>query len=215
MMKIDFGLNTIGKQIKNISNVYKLVIIIGLNVAIFASAFVFVISPQSEERRRLAGQYETVKKDLDRMLQIKNNMPKYREEYARLQETLDDMIRQLPEGRDVPNLLRSVSAVGSESKVKVTYFEPGPVQAKEFYGEFPLKIKYNGPFHNIGYFFDGIRKTERIIEIVDFSLVAKGPPNKIILEGECTARSYVYLKEPPKPKKEEGKDGRNAKGKTK
>jgi type IV pilus assembly protein PilO len=201
-MKMDLGLQNLGKQIKSTTRAYKFVIILALNLAVFAAVFFLALRPQLEEKQKLATQYQSAKGDLDRMTDIKNNMPRHRKELAQLKEKLDDVLRQLPETKDIPNLLRSVSAVGAESKVKISYFEPGSVQAKEFYGEFPFKIKYNGPFHNIGYFFDGLRKVERIIDITDFSLVAKGPPNKIVLEGECTAKAYVYMKESPKKGKE-------------
>jgi type IV pilus assembly protein PilO len=210
-MKMDFGIKSIGKQIRNITTLYKIIIIVGLNVAISALSFMFLISPQFAEKRKLAGEYQSVRADLNKMIDIRDNMPRYRQEYAKVQETLEETLRQLPETKDIPNLLRSVSAMGTESKVKITYFEPGKIQPKEFYGEFPFKLKYHAPFHNIGYFFDGMRKIERIVDISDFTLTAKGPPNKIVLEGECTAKSYVYLRKQPAaaPKKEERKDAKN------
>ena len=208
-MKMDLGLKSIGKQIRSITTVYKIIIIVGLNVAISVVSFMFLISPQFAEKRKLAGEYQSVRAEVNKMIDIRDNMPKYRKEYAKVQETLEDTLRQLPETKDIPNLLRSVSAMGTESKVKITYFEPGKVQPKEFYGEFPFKLKYHAPFHNIGYFFDGMRKLERIVDISDFSLTAKGPANKIVLEGECTAKSYVYLRQSSPAKKEERKDAKN------
>jgi len=209
-MKMDLGLKSIGKQIRSITTVYKIIIIVGLNVAISVVSFMFLISPQFAEKRKLAGEYQSVRAEVNKMIDIRDNMPKYRKEYAKVQEVLEETLRQLPETKDIPNLLRSVSAMGTESKVKITYFEPGKVQPKEFYGEFPFKLKYHAPFHNIGYFFDGMRKLERIVDIADFSLTAKGPSNKIVLEGECTAKSYVYLRKGPSPaKKEERKDAKN------
>ena len=210
-MKMDFGIKSIGKQIRSITTVYKIIIIVGLNLAILGLSIYFLISPQFAEKRKLASEYQSVKADLNKMIEIRDNMPKYRQEYARVQAVLEDTLRQLPETKDIPNLLRSVSAMGTESKIRITYFEPGKIQPKEFYGEFPFRLKYNAPFHNIGYFFDGMRKLERIVDIADFTLTAKGPPNKIVLEGECTAKSYVYLRKQPAPaaKKEERKDAKN------
>jgi type IV pilus assembly protein PilO len=208
-MDMDFGLKTIGKQIRSITTVYKIIIIVGLNVAISALSAYFLISPQLTEKQKLATEYQSVKAEVNKMIDIRDNMPRYRQEYAKVQEVLEDTLRQLPETKDIPNLLRSVSSMGTESKVKITYFEPGKVQPKEFYGEFPFKLKYHAPFHNIGFFFDGMRKLERIVDITDFTLTAKGPPNNIVLEGECMAKSYVYLRRQPAIKKEERKDAKN------
>jgi type IV pilus assembly protein PilO len=185
----------------------KLFIVIGLNIILFVFLFFFLINPLIDTKKKLTNDYQLVKKDLDKLVDIRNNMEKYRKEYAQIQEVLGDILKQLPETKDIPNLLRNVSAIGTETRVKVTYFEPGTVQNKDFYGEFPFKFKFAGPFHNIGYFFDGIRRMERVIDIRNFTLIAKGAPPHIVLEGDGSAKSYVYLKDQPKPQpKDEKRD---------
>ena len=86
------------------------------------------------------------------------------------------------------------------------------MQNKEFYAELPFSVKLSGPFHNVGYFFDGIRKLERIINITSFSISPEQAKvsGKLNLVGECTATTYVYLKQQPKKqeKKDEKKDGK-------
>jgi type IV pilus assembly protein PilO len=203
MNKLEFDAKGLGKKIVKIKRVYKLIFSLCLNLLIFALLFYFLIIPQFETKDTLSAEYEKLKRELDSMVAIKNNMDKYRNEYAQLQEVLQQMLKQLPETKDVPNLLRNVSTTGTESRLKVTYFEPRAIQSKEFYSELPFAIRYDGQFHNIGYFFDGIRKLERIINITSFSLTfsPKSNSSKTVLSGECTAKTYVYTKEQPKPPK--------------
>jgi type IV pilus assembly protein PilO len=209
-MTLSTSFKGIGNKLSRMSKGQKLFIVIGLNIILFVFLFFFLINPLLDTKKKLTNDYQVVKKDLDKMVDIKNNMEKYRKEYAQMKEVLGDILRQLPESKDIPNLLRNVSTIGTETRVKVTYFEPGTVQNKDFYGEFPFKFKFAGPFHNIGYFFDGIRKMERVIDIRNFTLTAKGTPPSIILEGDGSAKSYVYLKEQPKPQpKDEKKDVKN------
>jgi type IV pilus assembly protein PilO len=206
-MKLSANFKSIGNKLPRMSKGQKLFVVIGLNIILFVFLFFFLINPLLDTKKKLTDDYQLVKKDLDKMVDIKNNMEKYRKEYAQMQDVLGEILRQLPETKDIPNLLRNVSAIGSETRVKVTYFEPGTIQNKDFYGEFPFKFKFVGPFHNIGYFFDGIRRMERVIDIRNFTLVAKGTPPRMILEGDGSAKSYVYLKEQPKPQvKDEKKD---------
>ncbi|HBA56175.1 type 4a pilus biogenesis protein PilO [Syntrophorhabdus aromaticivorans] len=213
-MKTGINFSSIGRRLPKITKTQRLVLVIGLNIIVFVLLFLFVVNPVIETRKKLANEYQSVKRDLDGMIAIKNGMDKSRAEYAQLQEALQQLFRQLPETKDIPNLLRNMSAVGTETRVKVSYFEPGAVRNKDFYGELPFKIRYSGTFHNIGYFFDGIRKMERLIEITSFSLVAKGVAPKVTLEGECSAKSYVYLKEQPKPGKDDKKDAKKKKEST-
>ncbi|OPY75955.1 MAG: Pilus assembly protein, PilO [Syntrophorhabdus sp. PtaU1.Bin153] len=213
-MKTGINFSGIGKKLPKITKTQRLILVICLNIIVFVLLFIFVINPVIEAKKKLANEYQLVKRDLDEMIRIKNNMDKSRAEYTRTQEALQELLRQLPETKDIPNLLRNMSSVGTETQVKVSYFEPGTVQNKDFYGEFPFKIRYSGTFHNIGYFFDGIRRMERLIEITNFSLVAKGAAPKVTLEGECSAKSYVYLKEQPKTDKDDKKNVKKNKDST-
>jgi type IV pilus assembly protein PilO len=203
MKKLEFDFRAITKKIAKIKRSYKILFSLVVNVLIFSVLFYFFITPQIDTKHRLAADLSKLDSELHSMIAIKNNIQKHRNEYAQLQEVLQQMLRELPETKDIPNLLRNVSNAGAEARLKITYFEPKPVQNKEFYGELPFTIRYNGPFHHVGYFFDSVRKLERIINITSFSLALepKSSPTNITLSGDCTAKTYVYLKEQPKQQK--------------
>jgi type IV pilus assembly protein PilO len=203
MKRLEFDFRAINKKIAKIKRSYKILFSLVVNVLIFSVLFYFFITPQIDTKHRLAADLSKLDSELHSMIAIKNNIQKHRNEYAQLQEVLQQMLRELPETKDIPNLLRNVSNAGAEARLKITYFEPKPVQNKEFYGELPFTIRYNGPFHHVGYFFDSVRKLERIINITSFSLALepKSSPTNITLSGDCTAKTYVYLKEQPKQQK--------------
>jgi len=216
MMKLSIDPIEIKKKIIKIPTTYKLIFCLFFNGLIFAALFYYFIMPQLETKRLLNEEHAKLKQELVNMVAIKNNMEKFRKEYAQLQEMLQQMLKQLPETKDIPNLLRNVSSLGTETRLKITYFEPKPVQNKEFYAELPFTIRYSGPFHHIGYFFDGIRKLERIINVTSFDITpdTKKVPGKLNLIGTCTAKTYVYLKQQPKQdkkevKKDDKKDGKS------
>ncbi|MCX5815623.1 MAG: type 4a pilus biogenesis protein PilO [Proteobacteria bacterium] len=216
MMKLSLDPTEIKNKIIKIPMTYKLIFCLFFNGLIFAALFYYFVMPQLETKRLLNEEHAKLKQELVNMVAIKNNMEKFRKEYAQLQELLQQMLKQLPETKDIPNLLRNVSTVGTETRLKITGFEPKAVQNKEFYAELPFVIKYSGPFHHIGYFFDGIRKLERIINVTSFSLApdSKIVPGKLNLTGECTAKTYVYLKQQPKQDKKEGKKEEKKDGKS-
>jgi type IV pilus assembly protein PilO len=216
MMKLSLDPTEIKKKIIKIPKTYKLIFCLFINGLIFAALFYYFLMPQLETKRLLNEEHAKLQQELNNMVAIKNNMEKFRKEYAQLQELLQQMLKQLPETKDIPNLLRNVSTLGTETRLKITYFEPKQVQNKEFYSELPFTIRYNGPFHHIGYFFDGIRKLERIINVTSFSFSPdpKKVAGKLNLTGECTAKTYVYLKQQPKQDKKEGKKDEKKDGKS-
>ncbi len=97
MMRLNLHSIGLGRKIQKIPVPYKVAVIVILNVVIFAAFFLLVLSDQFEVRKRLDNDYAALRRDLDRITTIKNNMPKYRAEYTAVQEKLKEVLIQLPE----------------------------------------------------------------------------------------------------------------------
>jgi type IV pilus assembly protein PilO len=176
---------------------YRLSLIVLLGVAIVVAGYFVLLKPQFEERDRVAIEQNKAREELARLTVFRDNIEKTRKEYAQVKLDLEEALRQMPEEKEIPNLLRQVSAAAQESKTRIKYFAPKAIQAADFYSEVPFEIKYTAPYHSAGYFFDGIRKLERIIHVTSFSLESKSSSGKVILDGTCTAKAYVLPKEKP------------------
>lgn len=194
------------KKLSKIPRRYKIIAVIGINALIFAALFTFFLYPQIEEKKKLDADYLTASQELNRLLAIKNNIEKTRQEYTALQESLEKAFSQMPEQKDIPNLLRQVSMIGQETKLRIKSFTPREPTARDFYLEVPFELKYAGPYHNVGYFFDGIRRLDRIIHVTSFTLEEKSGGPKLGLEGTVTAKTYMYSKEAAKDKPKEKKE---------
>jgi type IV pilus assembly protein PilO len=181
-------------KITKIPRKYRIVLMLALTLAAFAGVYFWQLVPQFDQRRFLSGEYRNAKEELSRLTAMKSNFDKSLKEYFQLKETLDKVLVQMPEEKDVPNLLRQVSMLGQEAKIRLKFFEPKPLQAREFYLELPFEIRYAGGYHNVGYFFDGVRKLDRIIHIANFSLESKVVASKLTLEGTGLGKTYVYTK---------------------
>jgi len=201
------GLDTKGfvRRIEKIPQIYKGIVTLILVALAIGALIYFVMMPQFETRDKLAKEFSELQGQLARLKELEKNIGKHRKEYAQMKELLQDVLKQLPESRDIPNLLRSVTAVSEETRLKIKYFEPKELKNKEFYSELPFEIKFSGPFHTVAYFFDGIRKMERIVSVNNFALEVKGTPRNVFLEGSCTANAYVYLREQQRTAKKDEK----------
>ncbi|MHB8110128.1 MAG: type IV pilus inner membrane component PilO [Syntrophorhabdaceae bacterium] len=186
------------KKLGKIPQKYMLIAMVAIVVVVLGLLYYFLMIPQLEAKARVSKELSDLRSELTKLKSIQQNMPKHRKEYAQLQDLLQEVMRQLPESKDIPNLLRSLTGVSEETRLKVKQFEPKPIRNKDFYSELPFEIKFQGNFGNLASFLDGVRKQERIISISDFTLEAKGPPNSVMIEGTCSANAYVYLREPIK-----------------
>jgi type IV pilus assembly protein PilO len=190
------------KKITRLPKKYKIIIMVSICVVLFAAIFALLLMPQFKDKKAVASELASVQRDLRKLHEIRNNMDKTRREYAEMKDRLQEVLSQMPEQKDVPNLLRQVSTLSHETGARIRYFEPKAVQAKEFYSELPFELRYTGGYHNMGYFFDGIRRLERIVHVTSFSLEAKSvTATKVVLEGSCMAKTYVYARAQQQPQK--------------
>lgn len=208
-MRVGFEPKSLGKKIEKIPQKYILIVMIVLVIVVLAGLYYFLMVPQLERKAKVIKEYSQVRAELIKLKGIQKNIAKHRQEYAQMQELLQEVMRQLPESKDIPNLLRSVTSVTEETRLKVKQFEPKQIKHKDFYSELPFEMKFQGKFSNLASFLDGVRKLERIISVADFSMEAKGPSNNILLEGSCSANAYVYSKEPVKRSPAKGAKGAN------
>jgi type IV pilus assembly protein PilO len=190
------------KKVTRLPKKYKIIIMVSICVVLFAAIFALLLMPQFKDKKAVASELASVRLDLKKLQDIRNNMDKTRREYAEMKDRLQQVLSQMPEQKDVPNLLRQVSTLSHETGARIRYFEPKAVQAKEFYSELPFELRYTGGYHNMGYFFDGIRRLERIVHVTSFSLEAKSvTATKVVLEGNCMAKTYVYAPAQQQPQK--------------
>jgi len=203
-MKMELGKISLPKP-------YRIPLIVLLCVAILVASYFLIFSDQFREKGRLSQDLAHTQQEVARLTIIKDSMPEGRKQYAALQERLQEAIREMPEQKEIPNLLRQVSMTAQGSRTRIKFFAPKEIQPADFYSELPFEIKYSGLYHSLGYFFDGIRHMERIVRVTSFSLEAKGTGQKVQLEGSCLAKTYVFQKEPkPKESKDKKKDEKNA-----
>ncbi len=186
--------------IKDFLERFRLIIMIGVNVAIFAIVFLMVIMPQYETKRKLELQYKEVAKDHEMLVGLHKGMAQFKKEYAAIKESFEKALAELPDRKDIPDIVRTMAQLGGETRVKVRFFEPKAVTNRDFYGELPIEMRYVGSYQNLGFFFDELRRMQRIVQVPVFSLEAKGPPGQIFLEGSCMARTYLFIRPPKDPK---------------
>lgn len=188
---------------------YSLPLIVGLNIAILVVSYFLVFSSQFQRKSALDGDLASARMEVARLNAIKNNIEKSRQEHARLAANLQEMVKQMPEEKEIPNLLRQVSTTAQGANMKIRYFAPKDMEAGDFYAVLPFEIKYMGPYHSLGYFFDGVRNMERIVHVTSFSLESKGSAKKPVLEGMCLAKTYVFQKDGAKNAKDGSKNAKD------
>jgi type IV pilus assembly protein PilO len=131
-----------------------------------------------------------------------NQLGQFKAQVAELEARLESLRAVLPEQKDVGDLLRRIQTLAVQSNLSVRGFKPQPTVTKQLHAEWPITLKLEGTYHNLGIFFDRVSKFSRIINIsnVDIKVRDKVEPNMTV-SADCVATTFVLLdkKAPPGP----------------
>ncbi len=117
----------------------------------------------------------------------------------------------LPDSREIPGLLTSISMMGNESGLEFLLFKPNPEVQKEFYAEIPVEIIVIGPYHNVAVFFDKVAKLSRIVNVSGVAMSDPKPEHGMMMvKTSCLATTYRFTGNKPsegdkKQKEQSGK----------
>ncbi len=162
-------------------------------------AYLFYL-PHRGEMERLKGEYDKVTRELNESRAIVRDLQKFREEIEKLNKELNKALTQLPNEKEIPEILRNISRLGKESNLEFTLFKPKPEEPQQFYAKVPIELVLVGSYHNTGIFFDKVSKLPRIINVVDFNMSRfqkeKDPKKigtEILVKTSCLVNTYRFI----------------------
>jgi type IV pilus assembly protein PilO len=128
-------------------------------------------------------------------------LPEFRREVTGLEAQLDRLRTVLPEEQDVAELLRRVQAMATQSNLKISGFAPATVTRRELHAEWPIGLKLEGNYHDLGAFLERVSKFPRIINVGALHIAARaeGQTAQSTVTAECTAMTFVLVKDAPAP----------------
>ncbi len=180
----------------------KVLILLGLAFVVVVLYGYLAYLPQREEIRRLSSQRDELVRKLNESRAVAKNLPTFNREVAKLENQLKKAVAQLPNEREIPELLENISKLGKESNLEFLRFRPAKERPQKFYAEVPLQLVFIGSYHETGLFFDRVSKLPRIINVENFKMApSKGSGVQTILQTQCVATTFRFLEEASQPKK--------------
>jgi type IV pilus assembly protein PilO len=170
-----------------------------LLLIVSGAIFYLLYQPRMKELNPLQSRLEELQKQVTENRRIANNLPRYKAEYEQLKKDLDSALTELPNQKEIPSLLTSISSQGKGAGLDFLLFRPKPEVPKDFYAEVPVDIAVSGTFYNVADFFVAVANLPRIVNINN---VAGG---RTTLKVNCLATTFRFLekkeiKDEKKPK---------------
>jgi type IV pilus assembly protein PilO len=185
-----------------------LVVVVCVVIGLYAYAF-FI--PQQNELKASKGELNNLVRELNESKAIAKDLEKFKKQVEQLNLELTSALTQLPNEKEIPEILRNISSLGKESKLNFTLFRPKPEEPQQFYARVPIELVFLGNYHNTGIFFDKVSKLPRIINVVNFNMIRAKDQDKskgdteIWVRTSCLVNTYRFIEKGPQQTKSEGK----------
>ena len=194
MKKFDISLKAIEplfEKAGNISKLHRILICVATFIVITGSFVYFLYLPKFEKLNQLKSEHKNLENKLVSTKKKAAQLNKYREKMKIAEAQYKIAMKALPDKKEIPSLLTSISESGKEAGLEFLLFQPISEINKDFYAEIPVSIKVAGNYHNVGLFFDNVSRLYRIVNIKNI-VIATTRDGKG-LNTSCTAVTYRFV----------------------
>jgi type IV pilus assembly protein PilO len=136
------------------------------------------------------------------------NLNKLKERIKQLDINLKIALQELPDKREIPDLLSSISNLARDAGLEVVLFKPGTENPQDFYAEVPVSVSVQGTFHQVATFFDEVGQLSRVVNINQISV--RDPvitDESVQVKTDCVATTFRYLSESERQQLETKEEG--------
>ncbi|MDQ1363147.1 MAG: type pilus assembly protein PilO [Pseudomonadota bacterium] len=133
--------------------------------------------------------------EFDKKSSKASNLEAYKQQLDDMRRSFGALLRQLPNKTEIETLLVDVSQTAIASGLDIDYFKPEGLSPKEFYAEFPIKIRVTGRYHQFARFVSGVAALPRIVTLQNITIAQPKDKKGVQLEMEMTAVTYQYMDE--------------------
>jgi type IV pilus assembly protein PilO len=159
--------------------------------AVFGFWYLYVADIQADlELRR--SRLESLRGDITRGVATARRLPEFQAQVNELEQRLESLRAVLPEEKDVADILRRVQGLAMQSNLTIQGFTPQAPKQQAMYAELPFKLRAEGTYHNLGFFFDRVSKFPRIINVGEIQIKARQTQDaNATIVAELVATTFV------------------------
>lgn len=174
------------------------------------------MSPALDEISKLESDGAGLRKQLAEVEARAKNLASLEGELEALKADLKQALKELPNDREIPGLLKGISTLGRNVGLEVRKFQPQPEGVREYVAEVPVTLEVEGSYHEVGMFFDRLAKMNRIVYVRNITMnTPQDRGGKVVLKVTGQAVTFRFLSDEEVQKSKAAKEGKGRKGKAK
>ncbi len=181
------------ERVNKLNTAAKAGIFFGVAVLITGAVYFFVIQDVQAEIDTLRQRQVDLDRTYAEKKEIADNLNERRREMDQLDQKLQDALTELPEKKDIDELLANLNDVGKKSGLEISRVQPGAESPEAFYSKIPVTMLVTGNYHEIAMFLQEVANMRRIVNVNNIHLAgpsARG--DKIILKSDFLATTFRF-----------------------
>lgn len=183
------------KKIGSAPLTVKIAIIVTLCIALAAAGYFLDTTKQKIELEKNVAEEQQLRQIFVAKQAKAANLEAYKQQLDEMRTSFGTLLRQLPNKTEIETLLTDISQTGISAGLEIDYFKPEGLRPKEFYSEYPIKLKVTGRYHEFAEFISGVAALPRIVTVQDIAINPADKKSGVKLSMELTAITYQYLDE--------------------
>jgi len=184
----------------------KLAVVVAIFALLGAGFFYGLLQPKIKELGALQKKQTELGKQIEDNKRIADNLPKFKKEYEQLKIDLDSALTELPNQKEIPSLLTSITSKGKEAGLDFLVFRPKGEEQKDFYAAVPVDISIHGSFYNVANFFVAISSLPRIVNITNVNFTdIRNAGGRMVMRVNCLATTFRFLEKKETKDEKKGK----------
>jgi len=172
----------------------KIALVAFILVLLGAGFFYGLFQPKMKELNELQQRQAELSKQIQENKRIADNLPKFRKDYEQLKIDLDNALTELPNQKEIPSLLTSITSKGKEAGLDFLTFRPKPEEPRDFYSAVPVDISIHGSFYNVANFFVAVGSLPRIVNMTNVTFTdIRNVGGRMVVRVNCLATTFRFL----------------------
>jgi type IV pilus assembly protein PilO len=171
--------------------------VVGIAVLLTVLNFLLMVQPEQDAMEGNQNSLRALEAQLAEKQAIAQNLGERRREMDVLEQRLAEALTELPERKDIDELLSQLNDIGKKAGLQISKVEPGQETATGFFSRIPIKMSVLGNYHEIAMFLQEVSNMRRIVNVNNIKLTEPKMRNdKVVLGSEFMATTFRFLDQP-------------------
>ncbi len=165
---------------------------------VLAGLVYFLLGGKRSDLESINADVKTLQADVDKGKLLKASYEKLREEVAKQDKRIEELIKIMPSETDYGEIPYRIKKIADDAGIDQVSFSLKPERKDSYYTEKPVEFEFRVGFHSFGQFASLVSGYNKIINISNIEFNRKTDARSVYPASvKCTISAFVYNPEPP------------------